>query len=316
MHEIKFDGYRLQLRVEDGKATLKTRKGLDWTTKFQAIADVAEQLPDCMIDGEACALDKNGRAGFRRPCRRRCPKASSQDLVFFAFDLMFADGEDLRQLPLVERKARLQELLGGLKDKRKQIRYVEHLETAGDAVLASACRWASKASSPSAATRPIESTRSSTWPKAKCRGGQEVIIGGWTQEGRKLRSLIVGVHRGKGRTPSWCHVGRVGTGFSEAVMRKLLPELKKVESKTSPFAAGVEPAQGKQHALGAARAGCRDRVRRLDRRRQCAAGCVQGPARRQAGRGDRSREARQTGEDQGGAQAEASPRSPPHVPPW
>ena len=64
VHEVKFDGYRLQLRVDDGKATLKTRKGLDWTDKFQAIADVAEQLPDCMIDGEACALDKNGVPNF------------------------------------------------------------------------------------------------------------------------------------------------------------------------------------------------------------------------------------------------------------
>ena len=64
VHEIKLDGYRLQLRVEDGKATLKTRKGLDWTRKFQAIADVAEQLPDCMIDGEACALDHTGAPDF------------------------------------------------------------------------------------------------------------------------------------------------------------------------------------------------------------------------------------------------------------
>ncbi len=70
-HEVKFDGYRLQLRVEDGKATLRTRKGLDWTEKFAAIAaGGAKRLPDCMIDGEAVALDKARRAGFRRPAGR------------------------------------------------------------------------------------------------------------------------------------------------------------------------------------------------------------------------------------------------------
>jgi len=88
---------------------------------------------------------------------------------------------------------------------------------------------------------PYESTRSNTWLKAKCRAGEEVIIGGWTQEGMKLRSLIVGVHRGKGKNTKLVPVGRVGTGYSEAVMRRLLPELKKVESKTSPFAAGMSP---------------------------------------------------------------------------
>jgi len=236
VHEVKFDGYRLQLRVEDGKATLKTRKGLDWTNKFQAIADVAEQLPDCMIDGEACALDKHGVPDFSG-LQLALSEGRSEDIVFFAFDLMFADGEDLRQLPLVDRKARLQELLSGLKDRRGQIRYVEHLETAGADVLASACQMGLEGIISKRADAAYESTRSSDWTKAKCRGGQEVIIGGWTQEGPKLRSLIVGVHRSKKLVP----VGRVGTGFSEAVMRKVLPELKKVESKTSPFAAGTSP---------------------------------------------------------------------------
>jgi bifunctional non-homologous end joining protein LigD len=240
VHEVKFDGYRLQLRVEDGKATLKTRKGLDWTKKFQAIADVAEQLPDCMIDGEACALDDAGVPDFSG-LQLALSEGRDKDLIFFAFDLMFAEGEDLRQLPLVDRKARLQALLGGLKDKRGQIRYVEHLETSGAEVLASACEMKLEGIISKRADAPYESTRSSDWTKAKCRGGQEVIIGGWTQEGPKLRSLIVGVHRGQGKNKKLVPVGRVGTGFSGAVMRRVLPQLKKVESKTSPFAADVSP---------------------------------------------------------------------------
>jgi len=240
VHEVKFDGYRLQLRVVDGKATLKTRKGLDWTDKFQAIADVAEQLPDCMIDGEACALDKDSVPNFSA-LQVALSEGRSQDMVFFVFDAMFADGEDLRELPLIERKERLQALLSGLKDKKGHIRYVEHLETAGDTVLASACKMGLEGIISKRADAPYESTRSNSWLKAKCRAGEEVIIGGWTQEGTKLRSLIVGVHRGKGKNTKLVPVGRVGTGYSEAVMRRLLPELKKVESKTSPFAADVSP---------------------------------------------------------------------------
>jgi len=240
VHEIKLDGYRLQLRVEDGKATLKTRKGLDWTKKFQAIADIAEQLPDCMIDGEACALDHAGAPDFAG-LQAALSEGKSGDLIYFAFDLMFAEGEDLRRLPLVDRKAQLEDLLGGLKDKRRQIRFVEHLETAGDAVLSSACRMNLEGIVSKQLDAPYQSTRSGTWTKAKCRGGQEVIIGGWTQEGRKLRSLIAGVYRDEGKHVKLVHVGRVGTGFSEPVMRALLPELKKVESRTSPFAAGASP---------------------------------------------------------------------------
>src|SRR6185312_12882608 len=240
VHEVKFDGYRLQLRVVDGKATLKTRKGLDWTDKFQAIADVAGQLPDCMIDGEACVLDKKGVPNFSS-LQVALSEGRSQDMVFFVFDAMFVDGEDLRELPLIERKERLQALLAGLKDKKEQIRYVEHLETAGDAVLASACKMGLDRIKSKRGDAPYESTRSNRWLKAECRAGEGVIIGGWTQEGTKLRSLIVGVHRGKGKNTKLVPVGRVGTGYSEAVMRRLLPELKKVESKTSPFAADVSP---------------------------------------------------------------------------
>ena len=107
-HEVKFDGYRLQLRVEDGEATLRTRKGLDWTEKFQAIAKQAAKLPDCMIDGEAVALDAHGVPDFSA-LQAALSEGQSDKLVFFAFDLLFADGEDLRALPLRDRKARLQD---------------------------------------------------------------------------------------------------------------------------------------------------------------------------------------------------------------
>lgn len=129
----------MQLRVEDGTATLKTRKGLDWTDKFASIAKEAGALPDVMIDGEIIALDHNGAPNFSS-LQAALSDGKTEDLIFFAFDLLFAEGLDYRRLPLGERKARLKELLEARKRKSTQIRYVEHFESGGDAVLQSACK--------------------------------------------------------------------------------------------------------------------------------------------------------------------------------
>ena len=103
-HEIKLDGYRLQLRVEDGEVTLKTRKGLDWTEKFAAIAKEAGSLPDALIDGEVVALDAKGDPDFSA-LQAALSDGKTGNLIFFAFDLLFADEFDLRRSPLSERKA-------------------------------------------------------------------------------------------------------------------------------------------------------------------------------------------------------------------
>jgi bifunctional non-homologous end joining protein LigD len=235
-HEVKFDGYRLELRVEDGKATLLTRKGLDWTEKFAAIAKQAQTLPDCMIDGEVVALDREGVPNFSA-LQAALSEGKSGSLIFFAFDLLFTDGEDLRALPLSERKERLKDLLDGLKGKHASLRYVEHFETSGAAVLESAARMGFEGIISKQLGSPYRSGRVGGWLKIKSRQGQEVVIGGWTSEAKKVSSLLVGVHRGK----KLVYVGKVGTGFGEAEIRKLLPELQAVESKTSPFAAGASP---------------------------------------------------------------------------
>jgi bifunctional non-homologous end joining protein LigD len=235
-HEIKFDGYRIQMRVENGEAELRTRKGLDWTRKFSAVADAAEALPDCIIDGEICALDKHGAPDFAA-LQAAISEDDSRNLIFFAFDLLFAEGRDYRGLPLGERKDALREMLASTSSKHQTIRYVDHFETGGDAVLQSACRMHLEGIVSKEIDAPYKSGRRGSWVKAKCRAGHEVVIGGWTQEGKKLRSLLVGVHRGK----KLVYVGRVGTGFGASVMRKLLPRLKEVESKKSPFDAAASP---------------------------------------------------------------------------
>ena len=231
VHEIKLDGYRLQLHVQRGRALLRTRKGLDWTARFGSIAAAARRLPDCVIDGEAVAMNQEGVPDFSA-----LQAALSEDrgdaLVFFAFDLLYCDGHDLRRVPLTERKQRLQRLLQAQpRASAAHIRYLEHVEGSGAEVLRSACNMSLEGIVSKRADAPYESGRTGSWIKAKCRAGHEVVIGGWTSEGERLRSLVVGVYRGGRLIP----VGRVGTGFSAEKLRTLMPRLKRLQSNQSPF---------------------------------------------------------------------------------
>jgi bifunctional non-homologous end joining protein LigD len=156
----------------------------------------------------------------------------TNDLIYFAFDLLFDGGEDLRKEPLSARKARLQALLAEQPKKTATlVRYVEHFETEGDDIWQSACQLKLEGIISKKLDAPYRSGRAGTWTKAKCHNGHEVVIGGWTMTKGKFRSLLAGVHRGK----HFAYIGRVGTGYSEAKIKQLLPRLKALESKSSPF---------------------------------------------------------------------------------
>ena len=240
-HEIKFDGYRLQLRICGGKCTVKTRSGLDWTDRFPEIAVEAAHLPDSLIDGEAVALDADGSPDFAG-LQAALSNGKTGELVFYAFDLLWAGGRDLRPLPLRDRKAALQALLEEAdRQHAGRLRFVEHFETGGEAVLSSACSMHLEGIVSKRMDAPYRSGRSDTWVKAKCRGGQEVILAGWTTNGPdQFRSLIAAVRR-EGKL---VHVGRVGTGFGAAKVAALLPKLKAQEAKASPFAGKDAPKGG------------------------------------------------------------------------
>jgi bifunctional non-homologous end joining protein LigD len=241
-HEVKFDGYRMQLRVENGEAKLCTRKGVDWTARFRGIATSASALPDCLLDGEVVALDPHGTPDFS-VLQAALSDRKNDGLIYFTFDLLFLDGKDLRGLPLRDRKARLEALIAKSKPSRT-LRYVDHFETPGDAVLRSACRMHLEGIVSKRLDAQYKSGRGMDWTKTKCRGGQEVVIGGWTSEGGRLRSLLAGVYRG-GKI---VYVGRVGTGFAADTVRLVMPRLKKVESNANPFAAGTSPQkEGNMH---------------------------------------------------------------------
>lgn len=240
LHEIKFDGYRIQMRVADGAVTLKTRKGLDWTAKYPEIANAAAALPECIVDGEICALDDNGAPDFAA-LQAALSEGTTGNLVYFAFDLLFDGGEDLREKALTDRKSRLQELLTEAADDPR-LRFVEHFETGGDAVLRSACKLSLEGIVSKQADAPYQSGRTDTWAKSKCRAGHEVVIGGYAKTNGKFRSLLVGVNRGD----HFVYVGRVGTGYGAKKVETLLPKLKAVETEKSPFTGIGAPKKEKE----------------------------------------------------------------------
>ena len=240
-HEAKLDGYRMQLRVAGNEATLKTRKGLDWTDKFQPIAALAAKFPDCIIDGEVAALDANGAPDFGA-LQAALSQGNVDDLVLFAFDLLHLADKDLRKLPLRERKELLKKLLQSQRLRADSlIRFVDHFEAPASAVLESACRMNLEGIISKRIDSPYRSGRVGDWTKAKCRAGHEVVIGGWTREAGHLRSLLVGVHRDSHLVP----VGRVGTGFSRDKAQTLMKRLKPLASDKSPFTGPNAPRGGR-----------------------------------------------------------------------
>ena len=240
VHEIKFDGYRIQMRVGDGDVALKTRKALDWTEKFPAIAKAAAKLPDVIIDGEIVALNAEGDPDFSA-MQAALSDGNTDGLIYFAFDLLFEDGEDLRPLPLTERKERLEALLKKhAPAKASPIRYVQHFDANGDDMLASAREHGLEGIISKQASGPYRSGRSGSWLKIKTRPGHEVVIGAWTSNKGKFSSLMVGVHR----DGHLAYTGNVGTGYGAEAVKRIMPALQAAAAAKSPFGGKNAPKGG------------------------------------------------------------------------
>jgi bifunctional non-homologous end joining protein LigD len=245
-HEVKLDGYRAQLRVEGGRATLRTRKGLDWSSRFAPIVAGARALPDCILDGEVVVMDAHGLPDF--PALQAALAAGGGSaLTYYAFDVMFLRGQDLRPRPYLERKQRLQQLLEARSASHDPIHYLGHIESSGEALLRSASQMGLEGIVSKQLGAVYRSGRTGHWIKAKCRVVQEVVIGGWTSVGGRLRSLLAGIYPREGRAgTALLPVGRVGAGLSDEQVRILMPRLMQVASPRSPFAGpvGTPPGRG------------------------------------------------------------------------
>lgn len=240
-HEIKFDGYRIQVGVGGGRAALRTRKGLDWSDKFTVLARQAAKWPDGVVDGELCAVGPDGTPDFSA-LQAAISDGKTDKLIYFAFDLLFDGEEDLRDLPLSHRKARLHAYVDRVGAGGPNLRFVEHFASSGEAVLRSACRMDLEGVISKKLDDPYRAGRTASWVKSKCRGRDEVVIGGWSSEGgARLRSLLVGVQEGDGLR----YMGRVGTGFSAELSKTLLPALKAQASDHNPFAGKTAPRRGR-----------------------------------------------------------------------
>lgn len=239
LHEVKFDGYRIQVRVEDGRVQIRTRNGHDWTDKFRHLEAVAGELPDCLIDGELCAIGDNGQPNFSA-LRSAIAREETDDLVLFAFDLLFEGrNHDLRSFSLGTRKLRLRQILEEAGDHVDHIiRYVDEVQGPAAHLLKAACSMELEGIVSKRRGEPYRSGKSESWTKAKCRPGIEVILGGWRQEGGRFNSVIAGLPEPGGGLR---YIGRVHTGYAGAVLDDLLPELKAREIPSSPFTSGPVP---------------------------------------------------------------------------
>ena len=234
VHEVKFDGYRVQALVEGGSARLLTRTGLDWTARFgTTLTEAVAALPcdDAIIDGEIVALDASGVSSFAA-LQEALSEGKRQDLVLYAFDLLRLDGEDLAAEPLLARKERLNHLIGDSTD--GPLRYSEHFEAAGDIMLAHACRMGLEGVISKRADAPYRSGRGGDWLKAKCTRSQEFAILGYlpsTARHDGIGSLVVGFREGG----EWRHAGRVGTGYTAAIARDLKRKLDPLKAEHASF---------------------------------------------------------------------------------
>lgn len=234
LHEIKFDGYRLEVRIEAGRVKLLTRSGLDWSQKFgKEIVSAFRDLPvgTAIIDGELVVEPAAGASDFSA-LQADLSEGRSDRFVFYAFDLLYLDGYDLKASPLIGRKELLRKIIPS---ETGILRFSSHFDENGDLLLSHACRLSLEGIVSKIADDPYRPGRGKTWVKSKCSSRQEFVIGGWvpsTTSRKAIGSLVLGVYE-DGKLE---HVGRVGTGYTHTVAEQLFKRLGRLQVKENPFA--------------------------------------------------------------------------------
>jgi bifunctional non-homologous end joining protein LigD len=232
VHEVKYDGYRIGCAIEVGQVTLWSRRGKDWTAQFPEVADAARRLKvrAALLDGEVAAVLPDGRTSFQ--ALQNAFASNRRKVVYFVFDLLHLNGEDLFDRPLLERKAALARLIG---DGVGVIRYAPHLEGDGRQVHREACRLGLEGIVSKRADLSYRPGRNATWVKTKCILRQELVIGGFTDPEGAARdgigALLVGYREGDALR----FAGKVGTGFTNASARALRRRLAGLAARESPF---------------------------------------------------------------------------------
>lgn len=242
IHEVKFDGYRMQSHLHDGDVKIFTRSGLDWTKKFPTIAKALGEIniENAIFDGEMVVVEEDGRTDFQK-LQNAIKSADHKSMYYYIFDLLFLNGEDLRSLPLIERKKKLKALLSKGKSR---VRYSDHQVGGGDKLYAQACDIKLEGIISKDGQSTYSSGRRDSWRKVKCGMQQEFVIGGYS-EGQGSRdqmfgALLLGVYEGK----KLRYVGKVGTGFTQKSLKEIQKVLLPLEQDESPFQIGSPKARG------------------------------------------------------------------------
>jgi bifunctional non-homologous end joining protein LigD len=246
LFEIKWDGYRAVVFLEGGKMRLVSRNQNDLTPRYPELKDLAQfvKARNAIIDGEVVALDEQGRASFSlmqqrtgfRPGGRKAVARAGVPVLYYAFDLLYLDGYDLRRVPLEERKGRLASLLVT----GDSLRYSDHYPEQGKALFEIARQRGLEGILAKKRDSPYQEHRSREWLKIKITHRIETVIGGYTEpEGSRayFGSIVLGLYDKQGRL---IHVGQAGSGFNQKSLAEIWKLLKKLETRQNPFHGEVE----------------------------------------------------------------------------
>lgn len=232
--ELKFDGYRLVARIDDGAARVFTRNGNDWTSKLPHLVSALAALPlsNAWLDGEIVMANAKGTPDFQA-LQNAFENARTADIAYYVFDLPYLDGHDLREVRLDTRRELLASLLAST---GAPVFFSQSFDFAGADLLKNACAMQLEGLIGKVAGSSYQSVRSRDWIKLKCLQRQEFVIGGFTDSKRPTKdvfgSLLLGVHEKDGRLR---YAGRVGTGFTETTLRELMAKMKPLQTDTRPF---------------------------------------------------------------------------------
>ncbi|MFT4119164.1 non-homologous end-joining DNA ligase [Bradyrhizobium sp.] len=233
LHEIKFDGYRMHARIDGDDIRLLTRTGLDWSHRYRATISALRDLPvkTAYLDGELCAVRPDGVTSFSR-LQAAMDEGRTGDLVFYAFDLLFLNGESTTQLPLVERKTRLQAVFA---KPTPGVHFTEHIVGDGPRFHEHACRMALEGTVSKRVDRAYAPGDRGIWVKSKCLNREEFVVVGWTDpKGSRphIGSLLLGYYTDDG---SLRYAGRVGAGLAVAELKRMSRRLAPLKATRMPL---------------------------------------------------------------------------------
>jgi bifunctional non-homologous end joining protein LigD len=226
IHEIKFDGYRVQVHIKDGKVKVFTRRGNDWSNRFRKIAADAFEVNagSAIIDGEVVVPGPKGVTDFS--VLQNELKGRSGKIVLVAFDLLYLNGDDLRRLPLVERKAQLKLLVAGT-----DVQFSDSFEIDGQEMYLHACKIGLEGVVSKVRDSTYLSGRGNVWVKKTCQQRETLPIAGFALDGDDWDGLYVARHKGN----DLVYAGKVDHGFDKESVTELRRRLKPLIRKTQPF---------------------------------------------------------------------------------